>query len=239
MSSSPARWCRTSNSWKPRTGSLRARWCTAAVSSGCSASTCRRPMAGSISTKRRPWSSWSGSHNRPRSRPHTAHRRTSVSCRWCCSAPRSRSRKYLPKLVSGETVGAYALSESDPAPTAGGAHARHAAADGSWVLTREDVISNGGFADVIIVFAKVDGEHFTAFIVEKSFPGFSSGKEEHRWCSMVPPPADHSSGCQGAGRKRCSAKSAGSQSRPQHAQLRTVQPGRHVHGRSRSAIGDA
>src|SRR5688572_32485009 len=41
-------------------------------------------------------------------------------------------------------------------------------------------ITNGGFADVIIVFAKVDGEHFTAFIVEKSFPGVSSGKEEHK-----------------------------------------------------------
>ena len=41
-------------------------------------------------------------------------------------------------------------------------------------------ITNGGFADVIIIFAKVDGEHFTAFIVEKSFPGVSSGNEEHK-----------------------------------------------------------
>ena len=41
-------------------------------------------------------------------------------------------------------------------------------------------ITNGGFADVIIVFAKVDGEHFTAFIVEKAFPGVSAGKEEHK-----------------------------------------------------------
>ena len=41
-------------------------------------------------------------------------------------------------------------------------------------------ITNGGFADVIIVFAKVDGEHFTAFIVERAFGGVSSGKEEHK-----------------------------------------------------------
>jgi alkylation response protein AidB-like acyl-CoA dehydrogenase len=41
-------------------------------------------------------------------------------------------------------------------------------------------ITNGGFADVFIVFAKVDGEHFTAFILERGFPGVSSGKEEHK-----------------------------------------------------------
>jgi alkylation response protein AidB-like acyl-CoA dehydrogenase len=53
--------------------------------------------------------------------------------------------------------------------------------DGSWVLNGEKMwISNGGFADLIIVFAKVDGEHFTAFIVERAFPGVSSGKEEHK-----------------------------------------------------------
>jgi alkylation response protein AidB-like acyl-CoA dehydrogenase len=53
--------------------------------------------------------------------------------------------------------------------------------DGSWVLNGEKMwISNGGFADVFIIFAKVDGEHFTAFIVERAFPGVSSGKEEHK-----------------------------------------------------------
>jgi len=41
-------------------------------------------------------------------------------------------------------------------------------------------ITNGGFADVYIVFAKVDGEKFTAFIVERSFPGFKPGNEEHK-----------------------------------------------------------
>src|SRR5918992_284731 len=93
-----------------------------------------------------------------------------------------QKRKYLPKLVTGEIVGAYALSESGSGSDALGAKARATKqADGSWVLNGEKMwITNGGFADVIIVFAKVDGEHFTAFIVEKSFPGVSSGKEEHK-----------------------------------------------------------
>jgi alkylation response protein AidB-like acyl-CoA dehydrogenase len=90
--------------------------------------------------------------------------------------------KYLPRLVSGDIVGAYALSESGSGSDALGAKARATKqADGSWVLNGEKMwITNGGFADVIIVFAKVDGEHFTAFIVEKSFPGVSAGKEEHK-----------------------------------------------------------
>ena len=55
------------------------------------------------------------------------------------------------------------------------------AADGSWRLSGEKMwITNGGFADVFIVFAKVDGEQFSAFIVERGFPGVTSGKEEHK-----------------------------------------------------------
>jgi alkylation response protein AidB-like acyl-CoA dehydrogenase len=90
--------------------------------------------------------------------------------------------KYLPKLVTGEVVGAYALSESGSGSDALAAKTRATReADGSWILNGEKMwISNGGFADVIIVFAKVDGEQFTAFIVERSFPGVSSGKEEHK-----------------------------------------------------------
>src|SRR3989454_1200348 len=93
-----------------------------------------------------------------------------------------QKRKYLPKLLTGEMVGAYALSESGSGSDALGAKARATRQpDGSWVLNGEKMwITNGGFADVIIVFAKVDGEHFTAFIVEKAFPGVSSGKEEHK-----------------------------------------------------------
>jgi alkylation response protein AidB-like acyl-CoA dehydrogenase len=94
----------------------------------------------------------------------------------------AQKQKYLPKLVSGDIVGAYALSESGSGSDALGAKARATKQpDGSWVLNGEKMwITNGGFADVIIVFAKVDGEHFTAFIVEKTFPGVSSGKEEHK-----------------------------------------------------------
>ena len=94
----------------------------------------------------------------------------------------AQKAQYLPKLVTGELVGAYALSESGSGSDALAAKTRATKqADGSWVLNGEKMwITNGGFADVIIVFAKVDGEHFTAFIVEKAFPGVSSGKEEHK-----------------------------------------------------------
>ena len=95
--------------------------------------------------------------------------------------PEQKTR-YLPRLISGEIVGAYALSESGSGSDALAAKSRAVRhADGDWVLNGEKMwISNGGFADVIIVFAKVDGEHFTAFIVERAFPGVSSGHEEHK-----------------------------------------------------------
>jgi len=89
---------------------------------------------------------------------------------------------YLPKLISGEMVGAYALSESGSGSDALGASARAVKLpDGGFSLNGEKMwITNGGFADVFVVFAKVDGEHFTAFIVERAYPGVSSGKEEHK-----------------------------------------------------------
>ena len=94
----------------------------------------------------------------------------------------AQKAKYLPKLVSGEAIGAYALSEVGSGSDALAAKTKATRdPDGAWRLTGEKMwITNGGFADVIIVFAKVDGEHFTAFIVEKSFPGVSAGKEEHK-----------------------------------------------------------
>jgi alkylation response protein AidB-like acyl-CoA dehydrogenase len=90
--------------------------------------------------------------------------------------------RYLPRLASGEIVGAYALSESGSGSDALAARARAVRqSDGTFLLNGEKMwITNGGFADVIIVFAKVDGEQFTAFIVERGFPGVSSGKEEHK-----------------------------------------------------------
>ena len=94
----------------------------------------------------------------------------------------AQKEHYLPGLVAGELVGAYALSESGSGSDALAARTRAVRQpDGTWVLNGEKMwITNGGFADVIIVFAKVDGEQFTAFIVEKSFPGVSAGKEEHK-----------------------------------------------------------
>ncbi len=94
-----------------------------------------------------------------------------------------QKQKYLPKLAAGEWVGAYALSESSSASDAMNARTRAVlSADGKhYVLNGEKMwITNGGFADVFIVFAKVDGEKFTAFIVERTFPGFSVGPEEHK-----------------------------------------------------------
>ena len=94
-----------------------------------------------------------------------------------------QKKKYLPKLASAELIGAYCLSE----PQAG--------SDSQNSLTRAELnkegthyilngqkmwITNGGFADLYIVFAKVDGEKFTAFIVERAFPGCKPGSEEHK-----------------------------------------------------------
>jgi alkylation response protein AidB-like acyl-CoA dehydrogenase len=94
----------------------------------------------------------------------------------------AQKAKYLPKLVAGELVGAYALSEAGSGSDALAAKTRAVRGPGGgWTLNGEKMwITNGGFADVVIVFAKVDGEHFTAFIVEKAFPGVSAGNEEHK-----------------------------------------------------------
>ena len=94
----------------------------------------------------------------------------------------AQKQNYLPGLISGEVVGAYCLSESGSGSDALGAKTRAMKqADGSFVLSGEKMwITNGGFADVFIVFAKVDGEQFTAFIVERKWDGVSSGKEEHK-----------------------------------------------------------
>jgi alkylation response protein AidB-like acyl-CoA dehydrogenase len=92
-----------------------------------------------------------------------------------------QKQKYLPGLISGETVGAYALSESGSGSDALAARTRAAKqADGSWLLNGEKMwITNGGFADIFIVFAQADGDQFTAFIVERAF-GVKSGNEEHK-----------------------------------------------------------
>jgi len=94
----------------------------------------------------------------------------------------AQKQKYLPGLIAGDVIGAYCLSESGAGSDALGAKTRAMKqADGSFIISGEKMwITNGGFADVYIVFAKVDGEHFTAFIVERKWDGVSSGKEEHK-----------------------------------------------------------
>jgi alkylation response protein AidB-like acyl-CoA dehydrogenase len=94
-----------------------------------------------------------------------------------------QKNKYLPRLASGEMVGAYALSEASSGSDALNCRARAVLSpDGkSYVLNGEKMwITNAGFADLFTVFAKLDGEKFTAFLVERSFPGFSVGAEEHK-----------------------------------------------------------
>ena len=94
----------------------------------------------------------------------------------------AQKQKYLPRVLTGELVGAYCLSETGSGSDALGAKAKATRqADGSFVLNGEKMwITNGGFADLFIVFAKVDGELFSCFIVERAFGGVTSGKEEHK-----------------------------------------------------------
>jgi butyryl-CoA dehydrogenase len=94
-----------------------------------------------------------------------------------------QKQKYLPRLAAGEIVGAYALSEASSGSDALNCRTRaELSQDGRhYILNGEKMwITNAGFADLFTVFAKVDGEKFTAFLVEKSFPGFSIGAEEHK-----------------------------------------------------------
>ncbi len=92
-------------------------------------------------------------------------------------------QKYLPKLASGEMIAAYALTEPGSGSDALAAKTKAVkSADGkSWKLTGSKLyITNAGFADLFTVFAKVDGEQFTAFLVERGAPGLTIGPEEHK-----------------------------------------------------------
>src|SRR5436853_6378993 len=95
----------------------------------------------------------------------------------------AQKKKYLPKLATGEWIGAYCLSEPQAGSDAQNSLTRaELNAEGThYVLNGQKMwITNGGCADVYVVFAKVDGEEFTAFIVERTFPGFKPGNEEHK-----------------------------------------------------------
>jgi alkylation response protein AidB-like acyl-CoA dehydrogenase len=94
-----------------------------------------------------------------------------------------QKKKYLPKLATGELIGAYCLSEPQAGSDAQNSLTRaELNAEGThYVLNGQKMwITNGGFADLFIVFAKIDGEKFTAFIVERAFAGCKPGNEEHK-----------------------------------------------------------
>ncbi|MGC1904349.1 MAG: acyl-CoA dehydrogenase family protein, partial [Candidatus Acidiferrum sp.] len=94
-----------------------------------------------------------------------------------------QKKKYLPKLASAELIGAYCLSEPQAGSDAQNSLTRaELNKEGThYILNGQKMwITNGGFADLYVVFAKVDGEKFTAFIVERAFPGCKPGNEEHK-----------------------------------------------------------
>src|SRR3990172_2072487 len=91
-------------------------------------------------------------------------------------------QKYLPRIASGELITAYALTEAAAGSDAmaGKATARLSDDGSHYILNGEKMwITNGGFADIFVVFAKIDGDKFSAFIVERQ-PGLTSGAEEHK-----------------------------------------------------------
>jgi alkylation response protein AidB-like acyl-CoA dehydrogenase len=94
-----------------------------------------------------------------------------------------QKKKYLPKLATGEWIGAYCLSEPQAGSDAQNSLTRaELTPDGKhYILNGQKMwITNGGFADIYIVFAKIDGEKLSAFIVERTFPGIKPGNEEHK-----------------------------------------------------------
>ncbi|MEP6712736.1 MAG: acyl-CoA dehydrogenase family protein [Ferruginibacter sp.] len=95
----------------------------------------------------------------------------------------AQKKKYIPKLASGEWKGAYGLTEPNSGSDALGAKSTATlSADGKYYILNGQKcwITNGGFADVYTVFAKIDGDKFSAFILERGFEGFTQGPEEHK-----------------------------------------------------------
>ena len=95
----------------------------------------------------------------------------------------AQKQKYIPKLASGEWKGSYGLTEPNSGSDALGARTTATlTSDGKYYLLNGQKcwITNGGFADIYTVFAKIDGDKFSAFIVERGFEGFTQGPEEHK-----------------------------------------------------------
>lgn len=94
-----------------------------------------------------------------------------------------QKQKYIPKLATGEIKGAYALTEPNSGSDAlsGKTNAKLTEDGKHYLINGQKIwITNAGFADVFTVFAKIDGEHFTAFIVDRNTEGLSFGEEEHK-----------------------------------------------------------
>jgi alkylation response protein AidB-like acyl-CoA dehydrogenase len=95
----------------------------------------------------------------------------------------AQKEKYIPKLATGEWKGSYGLTEPNSGSDALGARtSAKLSADGKYYILNGQKcwITNGGFADIYTVFAKIDGDKFSAFIVERGFEGFTQGPEEHK-----------------------------------------------------------
>src|SRR5690606_1252970 len=94
-----------------------------------------------------------------------------------------QKQKYIPKLITGEWTGAYGLTEPNSGSDALSAKTTAVLSEDKkhYILNGQKVwITNGGFADVYTVFAKIDGDKFTAFIVERGMEGFTNGPEEDK-----------------------------------------------------------
>jgi alkylation response protein AidB-like acyl-CoA dehydrogenase len=94
-----------------------------------------------------------------------------------------QKKKYIPKLATGEWKGSYGLTEPGSGSDALGAKSTATlSADGKYYILNGQKcwITNGGFADIFTVFAKIDGDKFTAFILERGMEGFTQGQEEHK-----------------------------------------------------------
>ena len=154
-----------------------------------------------------------------------------------CFGTEAQKAKYLSRLVNGELVGAYALSESGSGSDALGAKARATRQpDGSFTISGEKMwITNGGFADLFIVFAKVVGERRGR--VHRLPRGASISRRQQRQgrtqdgAARIVDDAADSPGRAGAGRERARRDRQGTQGRVQRPELWPLQAGRDVQRR--------
>ena len=152
----------------------------------------------------------------------------------------AQKQKYLPRLATGEIASCYALTEPGSGSDALAARSRaELSKDGKFYILNGDktFITNGGFADLFIVFAKIDGQHFSAFIVERGYAGLSTGAEEKK---MGIKGSSHRAGVHGeragAGRESPRRSRQGPQDRVQHPEHGALQAGRRLHRRCEDRV---